>query len=188
MRGRAFIPGVDDLHGAASVTEIPVSTPFVAIENKAPADRAHNLHGKTAAVGITTGQRTRPHTVSWLVNSIQHMFTLATILFFILPPSVFNLIGWHYIGRRRRVPKSSYCNLLADHDVHLPVADRPSLQGKCNSSLLHRLDADIICVCRWRDCVLRNPCQARFNHALRRHLLGCAFGHNRLDLFTGRKT
>ena len=94
MWGRAFIPGVDDLHGAASVTEIQVSTPFVAIENKAPADRAHNLHGKTAAVEITTGQRTRPHTVSWL----EHMFTLATILFFILPRSVLNLIGWHYIG------------------------------------------------------------------------------------------
>ena len=86
-------PRVDDLQGAASVTEIQVSTPFVAIENKAPEDRAHYLHGKTAAVEITTGQRTRPHTVSLL----EHMFTLATILFFILPRNALDLIGWHYI-------------------------------------------------------------------------------------------
>ena len=49
MWGRAFIPGVDDLHGASSVTEIQVSTPFVAIENKAPADRAHNLQRRKMA-------------------------------------------------------------------------------------------------------------------------------------------
>ena len=74
-----------------------MSTPFVTVENKAPADRAHNLHGKTGVVGITTGQRTRPHTVSRLVNSIQHMFTLATILFFMLP--------WH-------APRPSHASLV----------------------------------------------------------------------------
>ena len=40
----------------------------------------------------------RPHTGSRFVNSIQHMFTFATILFFILPPTLFELIGWHYSG------------------------------------------------------------------------------------------
>jgi hypothetical protein len=65
MRERAFIPGLDDLHGASSVTE-----------------------------------RARLHSVSGFLNVIliQHMFTLATILYFILPFGVLNLMGWHYLG------------------------------------------------------------------------------------------
>ena len=98
MRGRAFILEGDELRGAFSVTEMPMSPLFVTAENKAPADHARNLHGKTAAVGITTSRRTRPHAVSRFVNSIQHMFTLATILFFILSPKVLDLMGWHYWG------------------------------------------------------------------------------------------
>ena len=68
-----------------------MSTPFVEIDTKAPADRADNA-------GITTDQRIRRRNASWLASLIQHMFTLATMLFFILPPSVFNLMGWHYLG------------------------------------------------------------------------------------------
>ena len=93
MSGRAFIPGADDLHGATSVGEIAVSTPFVVSDDEAPADHTHNLDGKKAAVG-----RMRPHAAGWLASLIQHMFTLATMLFFVLPPGVFNLMGWHYLG------------------------------------------------------------------------------------------
>ena len=49
-------------------------------------------------VGVTTGQRARVHTVGWLANAIQHMFTFATILFFVLPPGLLYFMGWHYLG------------------------------------------------------------------------------------------
>ena len=69
-----------------------MSTPFVAIDNKALTDHAYNLSGKT------TGDRTRLHTVSRLTNWMLHMFTLATVLFFIVPPNILKSIGWQYIG------------------------------------------------------------------------------------------
>ena len=70
------------------------STPFVAIENTAWTDRAHNLRGKAGAVGITTGKRAAPNPVNWIVN----MFILAIILYFILPPQVLERVGWHWAG------------------------------------------------------------------------------------------
>ena len=47
---------------------------------------------------MTIGQRRQRHAVSWLANPIRHLFTLATILFFVVSPDVFNLVGWHYAG------------------------------------------------------------------------------------------
>ena len=98
MSGRDFTPGAGDFHGAGGASEIAVSTPFVAIDDAAPPDRAHNPGGNTSVVGLTTSQRRQRHAVSWLANPIRHLFTLATIMFFVLPPGVLNLVGWHYAG------------------------------------------------------------------------------------------
>jgi len=98
MSGRAFPPDVDGLHGAAGASEIAASAPFVAIDDDAPADRAHNPDGTTAAAGLTPGQGRQRQAVSWLAKPIRHLFTLATILFFVVSPDVFNLVGWHYAG------------------------------------------------------------------------------------------
>jgi hypothetical protein len=79
MGGRAFIPAAGDVHRAI------VSEPFA-------------VGGDEAVTGSVAGQRRRRQAVSRLAKPIQHLFTLATLLFFLLPPSVFELLGWHYLG------------------------------------------------------------------------------------------
>ena len=66
---------------------MPASTS--SIENNAPGDIAH----KRVKSGVV-----KRVPVIGLGNSIQGIFTIVTMLFFIMPHGVLNLMNWHYLG------------------------------------------------------------------------------------------
>lgn len=68
--------------------------------------------------------------VGGLASASRFLFTLATLLFFVLPPSVLHLIGWHYLGGGTEFEKVHLATyLLIGAFICLWLAD-PHFRGK----------------------------------------------------------